>query len=254
MKQCKIAHIDISLPGTLNAFYARFEQNITGVVTPSLKDPGTPIPFVTASEVRSIFLGINPKESNGPGWCLRLSNQILGGPTGGAPHSSLEHLEHKDTYIRLLLINYSSSFNTIIPSGLISKLHNPGLGSALYNWILSFLTIDRNHQTKELIIDFRKKGGEHAPIYINGTEVEIVKSIKFLRVMITDDLCAIENILSGCITAWYGNCSAQDPKKLQKAVCTVQTITEANLPSLDSIYTARCHRKAANLIKDPSHP
>eukprot|EP00061_Rhincodon_typus_P002757 g18385.t1 len=64
----------------------------------------------------------------------------------------------------------------------------------------------------------------------------------------------IENILSGCITAWYGNCSAQDCKKRQKVVCTAQTITEANLSSVDPIHTARCHRKAANFIKDPSHP
>eukprot|EP00061_Rhincodon_typus_P002075 g16549.t1 len=38
------------------------------------------------------------------------------------------------------------------------------------------------------IIDFRKKGGEYTPIYINGTAVERVKSIKFLGVTITDDL------------------------------------------------------------------
>eukprot|EP00061_Rhincodon_typus_P012621 g38470.t1 len=43
-------------------------------------------------------------------------------------------------------------------------------------------------KTKELIIDFRKKGGEHVPIYINGTEIERVKSIQFLRVTITDNL------------------------------------------------------------------
>eukprot|EP00061_Rhincodon_typus_P001815 g15858.t1 len=99
-------------------------------------------------------------------------------------------------------------------------------------------------KTKEPIIDFRKKGGEHAPIYINGTDVERVESIKFLRVTITDNLswishvdvtvkkvqqhlfflrqlmkfamsirtlttfyrCTFENILSGCIMAWYGNC------------------------------------------------
>eukprot|EP00061_Rhincodon_typus_P000878 g13063.t1 len=65
--------------------------------------------------------------------------------------------------------------------------------------------------------------------------------------------CTIESILSKCTMAWYGNCSAQDCKKLQKVVCTDQTIMEANLPSMDSIYTARCRGKAAN-IKDPSHP
>eukprot|EP00061_Rhincodon_typus_P001190 g13998.t1 len=42
--------------------------------------------------------------------------------------------------------------------------------------------------TKELIINFRKKGGEHAPIYINATEVEGVKSIQFLGVTLTDDV------------------------------------------------------------------
>eukprot|EP00061_Rhincodon_typus_P004563 g22883.t1 len=63
--------------------------------------------------------------------------------------------------------------------------------------------------------------------------------------------CTIESILSSCITAWYGNCSAQDRKKLQKVVCTAQTITEANLPSIDSFYMACCCRKAANAIKDP---
>eukprot|EP00061_Rhincodon_typus_P001571 g15166.t1 len=97
-------------------------------------------------------------------------------------------------------------------------------------------------QTRLLIqiIDFRKKGGEHAPIYINGAEVERGNSIKFLRVTITNNLswisngdatvkkaqqhlfflrqlrkfdvsiktltnfyrCTIESILSGCITAW----------------------------------------------------
>eukprot|EP00061_Rhincodon_typus_P012173 g37742.t1 len=57
-----------------------------------------------------------------------------------ALHSSLEHLDNKDTDIRLLLIDYSSSFNTIIPFRLISKLCELGLGSTLCNRILSFLT------------------------------------------------------------------------------------------------------------------
>eukprot|EP00061_Rhincodon_typus_P007185 g28614.t1 len=52
--------------------------------------------------------------------------------------------------------------------------------------------------------------------------------------------CTIESILFACIMAWYGNCSAQDLKKLQKVVCTAQTITDANFPSMDSIYMSRC--------------
>eukprot|EP00061_Rhincodon_typus_P014864 g42209.t1 len=325
----------------------------------------TPVPSVTASDVRSVFLGINPKKATGPdgvpGRALRscadqlvevftdifnlsllqaevftcfkkttiipvpkkahamcLNNYhpialtsiimkyfeklVIAHINSSLPachgplqfayrrnrstadvislvlHSSLEHLDNKDTHITLLLIDYSSIFNTIIPSRLISKLRDLGLGSALCKWILSFLThrlqsvrivlpnseqmpstdgttivgrISNNDEskyrreteglvtrcsennlslnvskTKELIINIRNKGGEHVPICINGTEVERVKSIKFLG----------------------------DRKKLQKVVCMAQTITETNLPSVDSIYTARCHGKVANIIKDSLHP
>eukprot|EP00061_Rhincodon_typus_P006291 g26782.t1 len=55
-----------------------------------------------------------------------------------ALHSSLEHLDNKDTKITLLLVDYNSAFNTIILSRLISKLHD--LGVAFCNWIFSFLT------------------------------------------------------------------------------------------------------------------
>ena len=34
--------------------------------------------------------------------------------------------------------------------------------------------------------------------------------------------CTIESILIGCITAWYGNCSASDCKALQRVVGTAQ--------------------------------
>eukprot|EP00061_Rhincodon_typus_P018553 g47767.t1 len=37
--------------------------------------------------------------------------------------------------------------------------------------------LKRECKTKELIVDFRKKGGQHIPIYINGAEVD---SVKFL--------------------------------------------------------------------------
>ena len=48
-----------------------------------------------------------------------------------ALHSTLEQLDNKDTYVRLLLIDYSSVFNTIIPMKLISKLRGLDLGTSL---------------------------------------------------------------------------------------------------------------------------
>ena len=43
-------------------------------------------------------------------------------------------------------------------------------------------------KTKEMIVDYRKKMPEHAPIVIDGAAVEQVKSFKFLGVHITNKL------------------------------------------------------------------
>ncbi|KAI3363146.1 hypothetical protein L3Q82_011787 [Scortum barcoo] len=55
-------------------------------------------------------------------------------------HTALSHLDQRDTYVRMLLIDYSSAFNTIVPSKLVTKLRDLGLNSALCDWILNFLT------------------------------------------------------------------------------------------------------------------
>eukprot|EP00061_Rhincodon_typus_P008314 g30827.t1 len=50
------------------------------------------------------------------------------------------------------------------------------------------ITISLNvGKTEELISDFRKKRG-HAPVYINGAEVDRVENVKFLGVTITINL------------------------------------------------------------------
>ena len=66
--------------------------------------------------------------------------------------------------------------------------------------------------------------------------------------------CTIESILAGCITAWYGNCSALNRKALQRVVRTAQRITGGKLPALQDTYTTRCYRKAIKIIKDINHP
>jgi hypothetical protein len=68
--------------------------------------------------------------------------------------------------------------------------------------------------------------------------------------------CTIESILTGYITAWYGNCLAYDHKALLRVVCMVQYITGAELPAIHDLYTRRCQRKALKIVKDfrqPSH-
>uniref|UniRef100_A0A4W5LD23 Reverse transcriptase domain-containing protein n=1 Tax=Hucho hucho TaxID=62062 RepID=A0A4W5LD23_9TELE len=289
-----------------------------------------------------------------------------------ALHTALSHLDKRNTYVRMLFIDYSSAFNTIVPSKLITKLRILGLNTSLCNWILDFQVVrvgsntsatlildigapqgcvlspllyslfthdcmarhdsntlikfaddttvvglitdndetayreevrdlavwcqDNNlslnvTKTKEMIVDYRKKRTEHAPILIDGAVVEQVESFKFLGVHINNKLewskptktvvkrarhslfhlrrlkrfgmgpeilkrfysCNIESILTGCITAWYGNCAASDRKALQRVVRTAQYITGAKLPAIQDLYTRRCQRKALKIVKDPSH-
>ncbi len=48
-------------------------------------------------------------------------------------HLALTHLENKDSFIRMLFIDFSSAFNTIIPQQLINKLSLLGLNNSLCN-------------------------------------------------------------------------------------------------------------------------
>ncbi len=56
-------------------------------------------------------------------------------------HSSLTHIDSSNgNFARLLFIDYSSAFNTIVPIKLSSKLTDLGLNSSLCDWIQDFLT------------------------------------------------------------------------------------------------------------------
>ena len=57
-----------------------------------------------------------------------------------AVHTALSHLDKRNTYVRMLFIDYSSPFNTIAPLKLITTLWTLGLNTSLCNWILDFLT------------------------------------------------------------------------------------------------------------------
>ncbi|KAK0155353.1 putative RNA-directed DNA polymerase from transposon BS [Merluccius polli] len=57
-----------------------------------------------------------------------------------ALHSALSHLEHQGSYVRMLFVDFSSAFNTIIPRRLVTKLTKLGLSSSICQWIMDFLT------------------------------------------------------------------------------------------------------------------
>lgn len=296
-------------------------------------------------------------------------------------HTTLSHLDiGKGNYARLLFIDYSSAFNTIVPLRLVTKLRDLGFSSSLCSWVLSFLTdrpqvvkienltsssrtlnigapqgcvlspllyslytydcmathssntfvkfaddtvvvglISNNNETayldevemlslwckdnnldlnvsktKEMMVDFRraKQRIHYTPLRINGNPVEKVSSYRYLGVHISEDLtwsthistlvkkarqrlyhvrrlrkfkistalqksfyiATVESVLSGSITAWYGNCSSQDKIALHRVIRCAERITRTALPGLQDIYTRRCRSRANRIIKDIHHP
>ncbi len=142
-------------------------------------------------------------------------------------------------------------------------------------------------------MDFRRsRRTAHAPLLIQGVEVEHVENIKFLGIHISADLTwalntsylvkkaqqrlfflrklkqaglssrllinvyrsAIESILCYCITVWYASCTAQDRKDLARVVRTAQRIVRDPLPDLNSVYAERLQNKARSIAADPTHP
>jgi hypothetical protein len=57
-----------------------------------------------------------------------------------ALHTAHSHLYKRNNYVRMQFIDYCSTFNTIVPTNLITKLITLGLNTSLCNWILDFLT------------------------------------------------------------------------------------------------------------------
>ncbi|KAK3537916.1 hypothetical protein QTP70_024569, partial [Hemibagrus guttatus] len=290
-------------------------------------------------------------------------------------HLALTHLDNKDSYIRMLFIDFSSAFNTIIPQHLTEKLSLLGINTSLCNWILDFLTgrpqsvqirnstsgattlntgapqgcvlspllftllthdyaamhssnhiinfaddtivvglISKNDEsayreevqrltawykannlslnvekTKEMVVDLRRAQSDHSPLNINGSNVEIAKSTKFLGVHLAEGLTphqlhhqespaasllptkaedshlpplilttfyrgTSECILSSCITAWFGNCTVSECKTLQRIMRTAEKIIRVSLPSIMDIYSTRCIHKANSIVDDPTHP
>ncbi len=55
-------------------------------------------------------------------------------------HFILQHLDRPGPYVRILYVDFSSAFNTIIPSLLQPKLTQLSVPTSICHWITSFLT------------------------------------------------------------------------------------------------------------------
>ncbi|KAI4876824.1 hypothetical protein NFI96_006328, partial [Prochilodus magdalenae] len=133
-----------SLPEALNKFYARFEDPDTPPSIRLTPPPGeaavptclktTIIPVPKSSTVTAtIDVTVDPHQ-----YAYR-KNRSTDDAISSVVHSALTHLEQKNSYVRMLFVDFTSAFNTMIPQTLTNKLSSLGLRSSLCNWVLDFL-------------------------------------------------------------------------------------------------------------------
>jgi hypothetical protein len=89
--------------------------------------------------VRSHITTSLPTTSNPHQFAYR-ANRSTEDTIATALHTTLQHVEHQGSYARLLFIDFSSAFNTIIPNRLLTKLMDLGLSQPICYWIKDFLT------------------------------------------------------------------------------------------------------------------
>jgi hypothetical protein len=68
-------------------------------------------------------------------------NRSTDDTTSIALNTALFHLNKRNTYVKMLFIDNSSAFKTIVPSKLITMLRTLGLNTSLCSWILDFLMV-----------------------------------------------------------------------------------------------------------------
>ncbi|KAK3522601.1 hypothetical protein QTP86_027161, partial [Hemibagrus guttatus] len=108
---------------------------------------------VPACLKRSTIIPIPKKQDNITGPLLDplqfayRANRSMDDAVNMGLHFILQHLDKSGTYVRLLFMDFSSAFNTIIPTLLQTELTQLSVPSSICQWITSFLT-DRHQLVK----------------------------------------------------------------------------------------------------------
>lgn len=125
-------------------------------------------------------------------------------------HFILQHLDCKSTYARVLFIDFSSAFNTILPIRLFNCLLSMGVDSSLCHWLLSFLSNRTQCVKVQNIISSTKTLNTGAPqgcvlspllfsLYTNSC-ISSSPSVKLLK--FADDTTVIGLIRAGDETSY----------------------------------------------------
>ncbi|KAK0146668.1 RNA-directed DNA polymerase from mobile element jockey [Merluccius polli] len=160
------------------------------------------------------------------------------------------------------------------------------------NWCSdNFLQVNVK-KTKEMLIDFSKKGILVSPSEINGEQIERVSSYKYLGIEIDDKLCfnhcaqtkckklqqrmlflrklndfrldssilqlfyksLLQSILSFGLICVFGNLRVQNQKKLQRIIKSASRVIGVDQASTIQLYNELILGKMEHILADPTHP
>ncbi|KAK3572881.1 hypothetical protein QTP86_009528, partial [Hemibagrus guttatus] len=185
-------------------------------------------------------------------------------------HYILQHLDRPGNYVRILFVDFSSAFNTIIPDLLQTKLMEISVPTPICQWITNFLT-DRQQQLLKcaddttvigLISDGDKSAYrqevEQLAVWcsLNNLELNTLKPVEMVvdfrrnppalppLTIMDSTVTVIESVLYTSITVWFGSATKSDIRRLQRIVRTAERIIGAHLPTLQDLYTSRMKKRA----------
>eukprot|EP00061_Rhincodon_typus_P012627 g38483.t1 len=93
---------------------------------------------------------------------------------------------------------------------------------------------------KELVIDFRTQGGGYTPIYINGAEVEMVGSVKFLGMTIANNL-SWSIVIDAIVKKRNNACTSSGEEATSGAMDTIDEVggcTGESVPDMKGLLWA----------------
>ena len=179
--------------------------------------------------------------------------------------------------------------------GLIKKDENSAYISQLTQFIQycdsNFLELNVS-KTKEMIIDYRSKASEPAPVNIKDSQVERVKTYKYLGVTIDNKLnwhnhidvtvkklntrmyclrklnafnvnsnilvmfynAVIASVWRYCLICWGGNISSCDKVRLDRVIREAGRIVGESLHTVDAVYDKEVETKLKKILGDDTHP
>jgi hypothetical protein len=162
------------------------------------------------------------------------------------------------------------------------------------HWCEAHNLILNVNKTKEMIFDFRKgvTVNNPDPLYLNGTDVEIVQSFKYLGVVISNNLnwsentqlitkkasqrlyflrklrefnvnksimhlfylCSIQSVIEYGFLCWYGALTCFQRRCIDRIIKQAKKISGCSLTDLESLYKEKLFKKTTDILQDSTHP